>query len=79
LFLDAELVAISVAYDEKVLREKLKAAGGRWDPEEKFWKVRFGSIRRDHELLDRIVTDTATKRKLESHESQINGKSNLYK
>jgi hypothetical protein len=31
LFLDAELIAVAVAYDEKALREKLKAAGGRWD------------------------------------------------
>lgn len=57
LFLDADLVAVAVAYDEKALREKLKAAGGRWDPEEKFWKVRFGSIRRDPALVGRIVTD----------------------
>jgi hypothetical protein len=59
LFLDADLVAVAVAYDEETLREKLKVAGGRWDPEEKFWKVPFGSIRRDHALVGRIVTDTA--------------------
>jgi hypothetical protein len=59
LYLDADLVAVAVAYEEMALREKLKAAGGRWDPEEKYWKVRFGSIRRDQALVDRIVTDTA--------------------
>jgi len=48
-----------VAYEEKALREKLKAAGGRWDPEEKFWKVRFGSIRRDPVLVSRIMSNTA--------------------
>ena len=59
LFFDADLVAVAVAYEEKALREKLKASGGRWDPEEKFWKVRFGSIRRDPALVSRIMTNTA--------------------
>jgi hypothetical protein len=59
LFLDANLVAVTVAYDETELRNRLKAAGGRWDPEEKLWKVRYGSIRRDHALVGRIVANTA--------------------
>jgi hypothetical protein len=79
LFLDADLVAVAVAYDEKALREKLKAAGGRWDPEEKFWKVRFGSIRRDHALVGRIVTDTAAKREPEPDRLPIHRESDLYK
>jgi hypothetical protein len=58
LFLDSDLVAVTVAYDETDLRNKLKAAGGRWDPKEKFWKVLYGSIRRDHALVSRIVPDT---------------------
>jgi hypothetical protein len=79
LFHDADLVAVAVAYDEKSLREKLKVAGGRWDPKEKCWKVRFGSIRRDPALVGRIVTDTAEKREPESDGSQIYRKSNVYK
>jgi len=41
----------------KALREQLKAAGGRWDPEEKFWRVSFGAIRGDSTLLERIVRE----------------------
>lgn len=26
------------------LREKVKAAGGRWKPEERLWYVKYGSI-----------------------------------
>lgn len=33
-----------VNFSEMNLREKLKAAGGRWDPEEKLWLVKYGSI-----------------------------------
>jgi len=34
---------------------KLKAAGGRWNPEERLWRVRYGSIRGDAGLVERIV------------------------
>jgi len=60
LFLDSDLVAVAVAYEETALREKLKAAGGRWDPEERFWKVRYGSIRQDPILVGRIVIAPVT-------------------
>jgi len=79
LFLDAEFVAVAVAYDEIALREKLKAAGGRWDPEDKFWKVRYGSIRRDPALVSRIVTDTAATMEPESDGLPIHGKSDVYR
>jgi hypothetical protein len=32
---DTDIVAVMVPYTEKTLREILKAAGGRWDPDEK--------------------------------------------
>ncbi len=41
--------------DEKALREKLKALGGRWDPAEKLWRIPYGSIRGDVELEERIL------------------------
>jgi hypothetical protein len=50
-------VAVAVPFTQKTLREKLKAAGGRWDPEERLWRVRFGSIRGAAELVERIVKD----------------------
>lgn len=52
---DTELVAVAVPYTEKALREKLKALGGRWEPEERVWRVRFGAIRSDSALVERIV------------------------
>jgi len=30
--------------------ERLKAAGVKWNPEEKFWHIRYGKIRGDAEL-----------------------------
>ena len=54
---DEEVVQLSVAYTEKRLREQLKAAGARWDREEKFWRVRYGSIKGNAELADRIKRD----------------------
>lgn len=52
-----DIVSIVVRYTEKALRERLKAAGGRWSPEEKLWRVLFGSIRGDAELVERILPD----------------------
>ena len=46
-----------VPYIAKALREKLKAAGERWDPEERLWRVRYGAIRGDVGLVERIVRD----------------------
>ncbi len=34
-----ERVAVQVAVHEVKLREKVKAAGGRWDPEQRVWHV----------------------------------------
>jgi len=53
---DEDRVKLIVAYTEKSLRERLKAAGGRWDPQEKLWLVRYGSIR-GTELEERILKD----------------------
>ena len=54
---DRDMVAVSVPYTEKALREKLKAAGGRWNPEERIWRVCFGAIRGDSTLVERIVRE----------------------
>jgi len=53
---DEDLVKIIVAYTEKALRDRLKAVGGRWDPQEKLWVVQYGSIR-GTELEERIIRD----------------------
>lgn len=37
------------------LRERLKSVGARWDAGEKVWRVRYGLIRGDKELEERIV------------------------
>jgi hypothetical protein len=52
---DTDMVAVAVPYTETALREKLKTAGGRWNPEERVWRVSFGAIRGDTALVERIV------------------------
>jgi hypothetical protein len=54
---DGDIVAVIVSYTENDLRDKLKAAGGRWDPKEKVWHVSFGSIRGNADLEERILKD----------------------
>ncbi len=54
---DADLVAVAVAYTETAIRDKLKAAGGRWNPEVRSWQVYFGAIRGDTELVERILRE----------------------
>ena len=56
-FGEEDIVKVMVAYSEQDLRVRLKAAGGKWDPENKLWQVRYGSIR-GTELECRIFEDT---------------------
>ena len=61
-FRDDDIVPVLVAYSEKALRERLKAAGGRWDPEEKLWLVPYGPIR-GTELEERIKLDSIKRKR----------------
>jgi hypothetical protein len=54
-FRDEEIVSLIVAYGETTLRDRLKAAGGRWNPADKLWKVSYGAIRGNAELEERIL------------------------
>ena len=54
---DTDMVAVAVSYNETELREKLKAAGGRWNSDERIWRVCFGAIRGDTALVERIVKE----------------------
>lgn len=54
---DKDIVAVMVPFTKMDLRDRLKAAGGRWNPEEKIWRVLFGAIRGDAELVERIVKE----------------------
>ena len=56
-FRDEDVVRVIVAYTENSLREMLKAAGGKWDPKERLWRVDYGSIRGNTELEERILKD----------------------
>ena len=53
---DSDIVPVAVCYAEKPLREKLKALGGRWEPENKHWQLPYGLIR-GTELEARIPSD----------------------
>jgi hypothetical protein len=39
-----DLVPLRIAASNMVLREKVKAVGGKWVPDEKLWYVRYGAI-----------------------------------
>jgi len=52
---DHDIVNVIVHYNKTALRDRLKAAGGRWNPDEKLWKVFFGAIKGDSELVERIL------------------------
>ena len=39
-----ELVGIRIAYEELELRQKIKEAGGRWNPEQRLWEMRFQDV-----------------------------------
>ena len=39
-----QVVLIRVGYDEKALREQVKAAGGRWKSAEKAWELPYQAV-----------------------------------
>jgi len=55
-FRDEDIVSVPVNFTEKKLRDRLKAVGGKWNPEEKVWNVPFGLIR-GTELEERILVE----------------------
>ncbi len=52
---DTDIVLVQVPFTMKALRERLKGAGGKWDAKERVWRVRYGLIRGDKELEERVV------------------------
>ena len=53
---EEEIVPVIVNFSETALRDRLKAARGKWDPEAKMWFVPYGIIR-GTELEERIPVD----------------------
>ena len=52
-----DVVGVIVHFHEKAVRDQLRAAGGKWDPEEKVWNVTYGKIR-GTELEEKILVRT---------------------
>jgi hypothetical protein len=50
----AAIYLVKIGYEEAALREKVKAAGGRWNSERKVWLVTGADVRR-LQLEDRVV------------------------
>ncbi len=44
-FEDNSLVPVHIEYDNKILREKAKAAKGKWDPRARAWFIQYGKIK----------------------------------
>lgn len=63
---DEDVVPMTVNFSEMDLREKLKDAGGRWNPEERLWFVPYGQIR-GTELEGRIMNDFIRNRRRPNH------------
>ena len=63
---DEDVVQIIVAYTETALRDMLKIAGGRWDPEAKLWLVSYGSVR-GTELEERILQNDIKRKRVRKY------------
>jgi hypothetical protein len=44
-FKDDMLVPVHIGYGDKTLREKAKAAQGKWNPKTRAWYIQFGKIK----------------------------------
>jgi len=55
LFRQQPVKRLYAFYTMPKLRERLKSVGARWVPEGRLWRVRYGLIRGDKELEERIM------------------------
>lgn len=55
---DDTVVALQVAAPERVVRQQVKTAGGKWNPKAMVWELRYGQVVALG-LTARIVTKTA--------------------
>jgi hypothetical protein len=59
VFANDQVVALRIAYAEADARERVKRAGGRWNPDWRVWELRYDqSVTAG--LADRIVDDRAS-------------------
>jgi hypothetical protein len=54
---ETDTVLVQVPFSMKALRDRLKGVGAKWDPVQKLWRVRWGLIRGDRELMERVVKE----------------------
>jgi hypothetical protein len=52
---ETDTVLVQVPFTMKTLRDRLKGVGAKWGPVQKLWRVRWGLIRGDRELVERVV------------------------
>lgn len=52
---ESDMVYLHIPFTMQALRERLKSVGAKWDPAQKLWRVRWGLIRGDKELVERVV------------------------
>ncbi len=45
-FQESELVGIRIGLEELQWRQRVKAAGGRWNPARKLWELAYGKVRK---------------------------------
>ena len=57
-FRDDDQVFVQIGYTEKDLRDAARTARGRWDPDARLWKIRYGNIKgtalEKHIILDAV-------------------------
>lgn len=54
---ETDTVLVQVPFTMRALRDRLKGVGAKWDPVQKIWRVRWGLIRGDKELMERVVKE----------------------
>ena len=45
-FQESELVGIRIGLEELQWRQRVKATGGRWNPDRKLWELAYGKVRK---------------------------------
>lgn len=54
---ETDNVLVQIPFTMKALRDRLKSVGAKWDPVQKLWRVQWGVIRGDRELMARVVKE----------------------
>ena len=77
-FSDDEIVHLRIEFNETHWRDRVKSAGGRWNPKLKLWEIKYAQVRKlgltDRIALPKVSNNRKSTEQIQQSEVSDNGK-----